>query len=219
MPFSPAAGATSSTSTSYDSVVDAWFEFALAFWDSKFSSKFDSVDGLIVAKKVWSETFFKHRISHFDVERVVSHVQLTKQAWPLGLSEFLKVCEPDPKEFGYPSCDDIWKQLINPYAYLDWQKVHLFAYLVAHTRDDSLRHAEIVAAARCSPDTKKYQTKRHAVERVYLWFVRAAINGSKFEDKRPASNALIGHSSPEKAARGLAQIERLRNEHQFLKAS
>ncbi|MER2493382.1 hypothetical protein [Catenovulum sediminis] len=199
--------------------VDRWFEFSVNFWDAKFTSKFDSVEQLDSAKRDWFNTLEKHRISIADVERVILITQADKTIWPLSLPEFLRACEPVPTDFGYPSVDQIWKQLINPYAHDDWTKVHLFAFFIACGKDPNLHHSEIVAAGRCSPDTKRYKAKFHAVERVYLWYVRRAINGCNFNDPRSKPVARLGVCDDAHRQKNLSKIEELREKFPFLKAS
>lgn len=199
--------------------VNRWFEFAMNFWDSKFSSRFDSVEQLESAKADWFDTLEKHRISVADVERVILVTQADKTLWPLSLPEFLRAAEPNPIEFGYPTVEAIWKLLINPYASDDWTSVHLFAFFIANGKDPNLHHSEIVAAARCAPDTKRFKSKFHAVERVYLWYVRRAINGVEFRDTRPKPIARLGVCDDAHKQKNLSKIQELREKYPFLKAS
>lgn len=207
---------TSTTSTS-NSVVDAWFEFALGFWGGKFTNQFASAEAIEKAKSTWADTFDKHRVSLLDVERARLFVQAEAVAWPLDCAGFLKACEPNPVDYGFLSVDKIWTQLINPYADHDWRKIDLLGYMIAHGKDESLHHAEIVSAGRCAPDGKRYQSKYHAVKKVYLWYVRQAINGVKFRDVRPEPMARLGLVSDDKKEKNLEHIARLRERFSFLK--
>lgn len=199
------------------SAVNRYFEFALVWWDGKFTQKFGDAAAVLRAKNDWAETFEKHKVSLADVERVIAKVEFEQVDWPFSLEQFLKACEPNPVDFGYPSADKIWRELVNPYAYLDWRKVHLFSYLVAHCRDESLRHQAIVSAARFRQDSKTFQSKKHAVERVYLWLVRRAINGYVFKDDRPESVQAITCVREDCRQIAFDNIAKLRDKFSFLK--